>query len=706
MSTIRMPLRTIAAGLLLAWAGVSAAALSEDEAELAAVYGDKSFISIATGSKQSLTRAPAVATVITAEDIAATGARNVDEALQAVPGMHVSVGYIYDPVYAIRGVHTKYNPQVLMLLNGVPLTSPNLGNRGDGWSTIPAEQIARIEVIRGPGSALYGADAFTGVINVITKTSRDIDGTLVGARGGSYNSREGWIQHGGELGPVEVAAYLHVGKTDGPDETVQSDAQSGLDALFGTKASHAPGPVQRASDAVNGAIDLSYNKWRLRANYTQRYHAQLAQGVADALDTKGQFSTRRFLTDLNYNDADFAKDWEISVQASYSERNAPANVTVFPPGAFGGAYPDGMIGTPSKEERTQRLNASGFYTGLKDHRVRIGAGAEKAEIRHITESKNFNFAFVPGVGYVPVPLGSMVDFTNTAPFMTPHSRNDLFVFAQDEWQLAKDWALTLGLRHDNYSDFGGTTNPRAALVWALDYNLTAKLLYGRAFRAPSFVEMYAINNPTALGNPDLKPETTDTWETAFVWQPTGVSQLGLNLFQYQMKDVLRFVPNADPTTGSTAQNTGKQRGRGFELEGSWDPLRAVHLSGNYSYQRSFDQDSNQDAGLAPHQKVYLRGDWRVVSDWALNAQYNWLSNRNREPVRPNEAPDTRSPMGAYNTFDLTMTKGTDRSKWSATVGVRNLFDSNAREPSFAPGSIPDDLPLPRRNWFAQLQYRL
>ena len=706
MSTIPMPLRTIAAGLLLAWAGVSVAALSEDEAELAAVYGDKSFISIATGSKQSLTRAPAVATVITAEDIAATGARNIDEALQAVPGLHVSVGYLYDPVYAIRGVHNKYNPQVLMLLNGVPLTSPYLGNRGDGWATIPAENIARIEIIRGPGSALYGADAFTGVINVITKTSSDIDGTLAGVRAGSYNSREGWIQHGGKLGPFELAASLHVGKTDGPDETIQSDAQSGLDKLFGTSASYAPGSVQRASDMVDGMIDLAYDKWRLRANYAQRYNAQLAQGVADALDRQGRFNSHRLLTDLNYRDADFAKDWEVSAQASYYEHGGPTTLVVFPPGAFGGAYPDGMIGTPAREDRAQRLNASGFYTGFKDHRVRIGAGAEKTEIRHITESKNFNFAYVPGVGYVPMPLGSLVDFTNTAPFMTPHSRNDLFVFAQDEWQLAKDWALTLGLRHDNYSDFGGTTNPRAALVWAVNYNFTAKLLYGRAFRAPSFVEMYAINNPTALGNPDLKPETTDTWETAFVWQPTGVSQLGLNLFQYQMKDVLRFVPNADPTTGATAQNAGKQRGRGFEVEGSWDPTRSVRLSGNYSYQRSVDQDADQDAGLAPHQKVYLRGDWRVYSDWALNAQYNWLSNRNREPVRPNEAPDTRSPMGAYNTFDLTMTKGSDRSKWSATVGVRNLFDSNAREPSFAPGSIPDDLPLPRRNWFAQLSYRL
>jgi outer membrane receptor protein involved in Fe transport len=66
--------------------------------------------------------------------------------------------------------------------------------------------------------------------------------------------------------------------------------------------------------------------------------------------------------------------------------------------------------------------------------------------------------------------------------------------------------------------------PRAALVWAMDYNLTAKLLYGRAFRAPSFVEMYAINNPAALGNPNLKPETTDTWEAAVVWQPSGSTQ--------------------------------------------------------------------------------------------------------------------------------------------------------------------------------------
>jgi outer membrane receptor for ferrienterochelin and colicins len=703
MNTTPFHLQTLCACLLLAWAGTSAAAsVAEDEAELAAIYGDKEFISLATGSKQLVSRAPAVATVITAQDIAATGARNVDEALQAVPGMHVSVGYLYDPVYAIRGVHTKYNPEVLMLLNGVPITSNYFGNRGDGWNTIPAENIARIEVIRGPGSALYGADAYTGVINVITKTSHDIDGTVVGARLGSYNSREAWLQQGGKWGPLEVAAYLQVGKTDGPNETIAADAQTALDTTFGTHFSHAPGPVQRAGDSLNAALDVSYGAWRWRTNYAQRLNGQLAQGVADALDTLGHFSTRRFLTDLNYTNSQWAKDWEVSAQASYYERSAPATVVVFPPGVTfpWGSYPDGMIGTPSKDERTGRLNASGLYTGLSDHRLRLGVGADKTEIFNIKESKNFNFVYVPGVGNLPMPLGSLVDFSSTAPFIKQTSREVFYGFAQDEWTLKPDWTLTLGLRHDRYSDFGGTTNPRAALVWAVDYNLTAKLLYGRAFRAPSFVEMYAINNPTVLGNPNLKPETTDTWEAAVVWQPSGSTQLGLNLFQYQMKDVLRFVANSDPTTGATAQNTGQQRGHGFELEGSWDASRSLRVAGNYSYQRLLDRQTEQDAGLAPHQKLYLRGDWRVAGDWTVNGQWNWVAGRNRE------AADARPQIKDYDTFDLTLTKGSHQSKWSLTAGVRNLFDSDAREPSLAPGSIPNDLPLPRRTWVAQLQYRL
>ena len=84
----------------------------------------------------------------------------------------------------------------------------------------------------------------------------------------------------------------------------------------------------------------------------------------------------------------------------------------------------------------------------------------------------------------------------------PEGRRDSsYIYIQDIWQLSNDWELTAGVRSDHYSDFGSTTNPRFALVWANTYRLTTKLFYGEAFRAPSFAETKEVNNPVALGNP-------------------------------------------------------------------------------------------------------------------------------------------------------------------------------------------------------------
>lgn len=124
-----------------------------------------------------------MASVITADDIARNGASSLDEILQWVPGLYVARGQQADVSYVIRGInHNRYNPQVLMMYNGVAQISPYLGNRGDMQGTLPVDNIQRIEIIRGPGSALYGADAFSGVINIITKNAADLDGTLAGGR--------------------------------------------------------------------------------------------------------------------------------------------------------------------------------------------------------------------------------------------------------------------------------------------------------------------------------------------------------------------------------------------------------------------------------------------------------------------------------------------------------------------------------------------
>lgn len=692
----------VALASILSLHSTGALAQSTDEEDLALVYGDKSTISIATGSKQQLRRAPAVATVITAEDIAAMGATDLDEVLDTVPGLHVShAPNSYSSLYVIRGIYSTQNPQVLILQNGVPMTTMFIGNKGNLWGGLPVEHIARIEIMRGPGSAFYGADAFSGVVNIITKTAADTPGTQFGVRAGSFKDRDAWVQHGGKIGPIDVAAYLGVGRTDGFKKVIAADAQTLNDRLFGTNRSLAPGPVNVGYDSVDGNLDLGYGKWRLRAGYKLRDNLGTGAGVGSALDPVGREKSERITTDLSWSDPQFMQDWGAGATASYLQyaQLFPSYLQLFPPGTTfpTGSFPNGMIGAPQTWERQLRLSAFVTYFGFNNHRLRFGAGHDDLNLYKTEEYKNF--VFTPSG--IPVPSGPVALYTGRQAFMTPQRRKVDYFYVQDEWQLAHDWALTAGVRHDRYSDFGGTTNPRIAVVWDADLDVTAKLLYGHAFRAPSFNEEYSINNPVARGNPNLRPETVKTLEAAVSWQVARDMQANLSLFRYGMKDIIRTLPNATPGTGAAYSNTGGQKGHGMELELVWDPSRNLRLTGSYAYQRSIDEATNQDAGYAPHHLVYARADWRFASGWFFSPQLNWVADRKRA------AGDARQQIPDYMTVNLTLRTNRGKDQWDFTAAIRNLFDADMREPSLAPGAtIPNDLPMAPRAFYLQAIYRM
>lgn len=677
-----------------------AAAQSTDEDELALAYGDNASVSIATGSRRNLRRAPAVATLITAEDIKAMGATDLDEALESVPGLHVS--HTADrnfSTYSIRGINgNPSNPQVLMLQNGIPINTLFRGDKGQAWGSMPVENIARIEVIRGPGSALYGADAFSGVINIITKTAEDIKGGELGVRGGSFNSQSAWMLHGGKLDEIEVAAYLRVGQTDGYRESISADAASRLDRIFGTHASRAPGALQTGHDDVDATLDLGYGKWRARAGYKLRDNLGLGAGVSYALDPVGSERSERFNADLSWIDPRFADNWGLGWSGSYLHYSEDAsNYNLFPPGTTfpTGSFPNGMIGSPARWERQLRLSGYATYTGFSGHSLRLGLGHEDLDLYRVRTLKNF--LLTPGG---PVPTGALSDYSDIQPHITPHRRINDYVYLQDEWSLAPDWSLTAGLRHDNFSDFGGTTNPRLALVWDAALDVTAKLLYGQAFRAPSFTEQYGIN-PVANGNPALKPESIRTLEAAFSWQARKDAQLNLSLFRYAMDDVIRSVPNAVAGTGATFANTGKQHGHGAELELLWDLMRNLRLTGNYAWQRSIDEATGTDAGYVPHHHLYARADWRFTGDWRLGSQVNWVADRKRA------FGDSRADIPDYTSVDLSLRGERIAGQWGLAASVRNLFNARILEPTLAPGTaIPDDLPQPRRWFYLQATHAL
>lgn len=688
--------------LPVALAHAAPAPQSSEEDELTQVYGDADSVSIATGSARSLRRAPAVASVITAADIAAMGATDLDQVLESVAGIHVSrSANNYAPLYVVRGIVSQESPQVLVLQDGVPITVGYTGNKGNLWGGYPVDHIARIEVMRGPGSALYGSDAFSGVINIITKTAADTPGTELGARDGSFHTHDLWVQHGGDVGPVDVSAYVRVGQTAGYKSVIGADTQSFNDGVFGSHASLAPGSVNVGNHAIDANFDAGYGNWRARLGYKLRDDLGTGAGIASALDPVGQQRSSRLTSSLSWADPQFARDWGLGAIVSTQQyaQTIPVQFDLLPPGTVlpSGAFPNGLIGAPDFWERQLRTSGYADYSGFAQHRIRIGAGHDDINMYRTSEMRNFNYA----PNGAPVPLPEVVDFSDTNPYIFPQRRKIDYLYLQDEWHLAKDWDLTAGLRRDHYSDFGNTTNPRAALVWDASFDLTAKLLYGRAFRAPSFNESYSITNPVALGNPKLKPETNNTLETSFAWQARADATVNLTLYRYDMENIIRTVPNLVPGTGATYANTGDQTGHGVEIEGNWTVSRELRVSGNYAWQRSVDESTNTDAGYAPHHHAFGRADWQFGSGYLLTPQLNWVADRHRA------AGDARPQVPDYTTLDLTLSTRRGKDHWDFSLSVRNLFNADAREPSIAPGTaIPYDLPLAPRALSLQAVYKL
>jgi len=681
------------------------------DVDFAGFYGDEDYVSIATGTTQPIAKAPAVASVITASQIRAMGARDIDQVLESVPGLHISLNAIYNPEYLFRGISSDFNPQVLMLINGIPITNLFQGDRNLVWGGMPVEAISRIEVIRGPGSALYGADAFAGVINIVTKTPGGVKQNSAGVRVGSFDTTDVWFTAAGEKGELAYMGSVEFTQSDGSDAHINSDAQSLLDFITGTAVSNAPGSVNLSSENVELRLEASYKKLRVRAGSQIRKNIGDGVGAAQALNPANKFSSQRFNVDLTYTEEELFEKTSVEFQASYfdTSQEVEGNFILYPAGSTGPfldpfgvpifpPFPDGVIGNPEIFERHSRFSVRAEHSGINKHHISAGAGYYDGEIDKITESKNFGFN--PETMQIILPGDPLVDVSDTPfVFLTEDSRDNTYLFLQDVWLLANDWELTAGLRHDNYSDFGTTTNPRLALVWSTSYKLTTKFLYGEAFRAPSFAQTRAINNPLILGNINLKPEEIKSYEVAFDYRPNYDLTLMTNFFYYDWSDIIQFVSDTNNST-RTAQNSGEQTGYGMEFEATWQATDNFTLTGNFAVQNSTDETLDVPAAKSPEKQLYLRADWILPKDWRVNLRANWVIGRNRL------SEDMRPDIDDYVLFDLSLRKVMSNS-FEFALTVNNLFDEDAREPS--PNSdpmpfIPNDLPLSGRALLGEIRY--
>ncbi|MBM4255443.1 MAG: TonB-dependent receptor [Deltaproteobacteria bacterium] len=482
----------LAALVLFAPAGrAESTALAEDKAGTAQVQdsldldlGELSSLKVFGASQyvQKVTEAPASVTIITADEIKKYGYRTLADILHSVNGVYVTNDRSYSYV-GVRGFNRPgdYNSRVLLLVDGHRLNDNLYDQAGIGTeSPVDVDLIDRVEIVRGPSSSLYGTNAFFGVINVIMKRGRDLNGTELSTEIGGYHSYKGRVTYGKRLSSdLEVLMSGAFYDSRGHERLFYKE--------YNDPATN-NGVTRRADgdQSYNLFTKITYRDLTLVGGYSGREKVAPTAHFGTVFPSRrtSDYDERGYI-DLKY-EKEIAKGWELVTRLYYDRYYYRGNfffdysdtadpVFVLNQDHHVGEWWGGDV------RLTKRL--------WEKHRVTVGA-----EYRHDFRRELTNIDRQPFVSYLRKNIGS----------------RNWALFLQDEFTIREDLILNGSVRYDYYDSFGGTLSPRVALIYNR-WHTTFKLIYGTAFRAPNAYEQFYTG--TALkANFNLNPEKITTYE--------------------------------------------------------------------------------------------------------------------------------------------------------------------------------------------------
>lgn len=592
--------------------------------------------------EQRVSEAPSSISIVTAEDIRRFGYTNLADVLRGVRGLYVTDDRNYTYI-GVRGFLRPgdYSTRVLVLIDGHRLNDNVYDSGSVGReSMIDVELIDRVEVIRGPSSSLYGSSAFLGVINVITKQGRGIDGVELAVDAASYDTYK------------ERATY---GKTfdSGLDWLVSATHYSsgGMDFYY-------PEFDQRVSDNVRAAnngkavgIDdedaaklfssLRYGDFAASLFFSDR-HKKVPTASFESIfndpaavthDTRGYF-------ELSYQRA-LSERARLSVRASYDryeyEGDYPMDYALLGDADYQALSRDEMIGEWLGTELQLTLQPTDRYT-------LVLGGEYRANLREFQ------------ISYDDIdPRVYLLNKDGTSSVVG--------VFAQAEAKLRDDFSLTAGLRYDHYGEaFGGTTNPRLAAIYNPSPNSAIKALYGQAFRAPNPYERYY--NPEQAGRPPLRAETIKTYELVYERYLSSTYRMSLSGYSYDIDDLITQTATAGAEAYFDNIDDVRARGVEIELEGSY--RNGTILRGSWAMQRAKELATGLELTNSPRHLGKLTASVPVL-DSKLFANLQLQYHSDTLTLSRSRAPSFWLTNFTLNTHDRW-------SKVELTAGIYNAFD--------------------------------
>lgn len=578
-------------------------------------------VEVVSASKfpQKKTDAPAAITVITEQDIKDYGYRTLSDVMQSIRGVYMSDDRNYSFVGS-RGFNIPgdLNNRVLVLLDGYRLNDA-LYDQGPLGTEFPVDidLIERVEYLPGAGSAIYGNNAFFGVINVITKSGKDFKGkgVEVSGRYASYNTDQERISFGKKF-------------------------DNGLDMLLSATRYDSKGqsqlyfPEWDTADTHNGVTQnadfdkgerlfgkFSWENFTFESGYSKRIKG-LPIGTYGTVfdDPRNQNTDQNVFFNLIY-DKEIRDKLQLYARAYHGRYDYPSTL-VFdnpPVTANQGLALARWWGTEVRFTSTQ----------IEHHTLMLGG--EFQDNAHLSSTS---------VEADPANADAVISFR--------HTTDRYGIYVQDEVALRNNLILNAGLRYDSLSYAGDAFNPRLALIYKPWDNAAFKLLYGASFRAPTANELY-YNDSFYTANPNLTPEHIKTYEAIIEYQPVHSVRLTAMGFHYDIKNLIQLTSIDDVETGkSQFINVGSNKAWGAEFEAEKLWAYGSRLRASYTWANAYDVN-NQNMINSPSSLAKLNFSTPLFEHLVrvgVDAQYTG-SRQGRDNTR----------TAGYPMFNLSLTSG-------------------------------------------------
>ncbi len=656
---------------------------------------------IATKKSINVDYLPSVVTVVDAQTFIDGGVQNVGEALNMLPGIQMQVnrmGYTTTTIRGLKSPNAYRSDKIKVLIDGVAMNNEAQGS-SSFYMDFPMQLVEKIEVLRGPGSTIYGAGAFYATVNIITKlgNSKEENRLFIGT--GSY----GDATIGGNANAVDgdwkifTDAYYkqndkHIEQADGfSDYGTQTD-EAMQDFTVGFKAQN------------NGFEFLTRYKQSTYGNFYGYSEKFDEIGDQDKSRTNSYFSAQ-----LSYKTS--FNDYKLETKAGYSRRTVDAEASIDPISEAANEFLKVGIDMQegswySQHTEEQNLEAEAILTlpKIKSNDILLGVGVRRAQMTKddffssIENTIILNLDNVTredydsnNTGYKYDDEPAFWDDLARKLYKENLSREIMYGYLQDLISVNDSVDISLGLRLDNYSDFGTKLSKRAALVYRATDATILKLLYGSAFRAPTFTEKYHNGHINfRAGDESIQPEETDTYEMQIIYSPNFNNRLSLNIFYSDLNNVIDLEEKKNTPAGY--QNFDSRTSKGVEFEYNFRTQLKHNLYFNASYIDTIYTTPEDDGFLerdismpdiskvmikamyiySPISKLSFGTAWRYESATSPNGIYipaldNW-------PYRDGVVKE-------QHVFDETITyRLSSHSTFRATV--KNVFDSEIKNPSY------------------------